>query len=535
MVVAASQPLAAQAGLTMLQRGGSAADAAIATAAALTVLEPTTNGLGGDAFALVWDGTSVRGLNGSGRSPRAFRREMVQEAKFPTRGWLPVTVPGQIRAWRDLHLRYGKLPFKELFLPAIDLARQGFLLAPLTAGLWKNAASTFSADPYWRNCFLPSGQAPSAGELIQLPDHARTLEVIADTGGEAFYSGELARAIVAHSTATGGVLSLDDLATHTSDWVEPLSIEYHGHKLHEIPPNGQGIAALIALGVLRHFDIASMDADCPDATHLAIEAMKLGFADAHTHVADRAAMNLEPAALLDPNRLEQLAHKIDSTHAQDFGAGIPKPGGTVYFCTADAQGMMVSFIQSNYTGWGSGIVVPTTGIALQNRGACFTLAAGHPNEAAPSKRPYHTIIPAFLTRTAPQETPQPHTDPAAAGSGKDEALMAFGVMGGFMQPQGHLQVTSRIVDHQQSPQAALDAPRWQWMRSLDIGVEPWWNSADERDPSRSLVDALCARGHAAKLAKEKSVSFGRGQAIMCLATGYAAASDLRADGQAVAL
>ena len=529
--VATSQPLAAQAGLEMLRRGGSAADAAVATAAALTVLEPTTNGIGGDAFALVWDGKSVHGLNGSGRSPAGLRREHILGATYPTRGWLPVTVPGQVDAWAKLHQRFGRLTFAELFEPAIAAARDGYLLPPNTAELWARAAPSLSMGHShavdWAAAFLPAGSAPTAGQRIVLNDHASTMEAIAASGGRDFYEGALAGRILAHSVSTGGLLVRDDLAQHTSDWVEPISVSYRDYRLHEIPPNGQGIAALIAIGILRQFPLGELDPDCPDAAHLGIEAIKLGFAQAHAHVADPTHMERTTAELLDDAHLTRLAKRIDPNRAQLFDAGIPKPGGTVYLCAADCDGMMVSFIQSNYTGWGSGIVVPGTGIALQNRGACFSLAAGHPNEAGPLKRPYHTIIPAMLTRDS--------------ADGAMEAAMAFGVMGGFMQPQGHVQVTSRVVDHHQNPQAAIDAPRWQWLRGVQVQVEPAGASPRVRgsdpacDRSESLVAALRALGHDASLADSRSVTFGRGQAIWRLDGGYCAGSDSRADGQAVAL
>ncbi|MSR29588.1 MAG: gamma-glutamyltransferase family protein [Phycisphaerales bacterium] len=515
-MVATSQPLAAQAGLEMLRRGGSAADAAIATAAALTVLEPTTNGLGGDAFALVWDGVRVQGLNGSGRSPAALSRERVRATSYPTRGWLPVTVPGQIDAWAQLHGKFGRLKFAELLESAIGYARDGYQVAPLTAALWAKAAPALSRGhdhaEHWAATFLPTGTAPAPGERVFLPDHARTLERIAASHGRDFYEGEIAARILAHSSATGGLLDTGDLARHSSEWVEPIHIDYRGYRLHEIPPNGQGIAALVALGILERRDLATLSPDCPDAIHLGIEAIKLGFADAHSHVADRAHMTRSPDEMLDPARLAALATRIDLSRAQDFSSGIPKPGGTVYLCAADSRGMMVSFIQSNYAGWGSGIVVPGTGIALQNRGACFSLAPGHPNEVGPSKRPYHTIIPGMVTRIG--------------ATGGDEPAMAFGVMGGFMQPQGHVQVVTRMVDAHQNPQAALDAPRWQWMRDLSVQLEPGVADATIAD--------LRARGHAISIADSRSVSFGRGQAIVKMPDGWMGASDLRGDGMVAA-
>jgi gamma-glutamyltranspeptidase/glutathione hydrolase len=284
-------------------------------------------------------------------------------------------------------------------------------------------------------------------------------------------------------------------------------VPYRGYRLHEIAPNGQGIAALIALGILETRDFANLSVDCPDALHIAIEAIKLGFADAHAHVADPANMRITSAELMEPSRLVKLAKRIDLAQAQDFSSGIPKPGGTVYLCAADSQGMMISFIQSNYAGFGSGVVIPGTGIAMQNRGACFNLETGHPNCVGPSKRPYHTIIPGFVTRTTPTG---------------EEPAMAFGVMGGFMQPQGHVQVMMRMIDFAQNPQAALDAPRWQWMQGKSIQLEPGFSDA--------TIAELRRRGHEITIADARTVTFGRGQAIVRMSDGWMGASDLRADG-----
>ncbi|MDA0974643.1 MAG: gamma-glutamyltransferase family protein [Planctomycetota bacterium] len=513
-VVATSVPAAASAGLDILRRGGNAIDAAVATAACMTVVEPTTNGLGGDAFALVWDGTRVHGFNGSGRSPAGFDAAMLEgQTRFPRLGWTPVTVPGEVALWRDLSHRLGRLPFADLMAPAIEFAERGFPLSPQTADLWNRAATTYASRPDWCETFLFEGRPPRAGEIVRLPGHARALRAIAESNGEAFYTGEIAAAALAE----GGALRASDLAAHETLEVEPISVGYRGARLHEIPPNGQGIAALVALGVLRSFDLPSLDPECPDVLHLQIEAVKLGFADAHRHVADPRFVDRAPAELLAPERLRELADRIDPAAAQTFDAGTPRPGGTILLCAADDEGRCVSFIQSNYTGFGSGVVVPGWGIAMQNRGACFHLDPTHPNAAAPGKRPYHTIIPALATPI----------DPAAAPS---EGLMAFGVMGGFMQPQGHLQVLSRVRDHLRNPQAALDAPRFQWTSGRSVMVEPGF-------PDATLAD-LESRGHQLKRASTRSVTFGRGQAIHALGDGnevaWCAGSDPRADGQAAA-
>ena len=513
-IVATSVPIAATAGLEMLRRGGTAADAAVATAACMTVVEPTTNGLGGDAFALVHDGRGpVQGFNGSGRSPAGLDvAAFANERRMPRLGWKPVTVPGGVAMWVDLWRAHGRLPFADLLAPAIDYAENGYLVAPQTAGLWTRAAKSYSARADWNDTFLFDGSPPAAGQLVRLPGHARTLRAIAESEGEAFYRGEIAEAIETAARAENGFMRASDLAAHETLRVEPIGIDYRGTTLHEIPPNGQGLAALVALGVLRHFEIGDLDPDCPDVLHLQIEAVKLGFADAHRHVADPRFVDVSPAELLAPARLKELADRIDPTKAQSFDAGIPKPGGTILLCTADAEGRCVSLIQSNYTGFGSGVVIPGWGVAMQNRGACFHLADGHPNQIGPDKRPYHTIIPAMATPTDP-------TAPAADG------LMAFGVMGGFMQPQGHLQVLSRVRDFGQNPQAALDASRFQWMSGVNVSLEPGF------DPT--VYEVLAQRGHRVKRAENRSVSFGRGQAIHAIKDGWCAGSDLRADGQAV--
>ena len=338
-VVATSVPVAASAGLSILGKGGTAADAAVATAACMTVVEPTTNGLGGDAFALLWDGTRVHGFNGSGRSPASLEiAAFAGLRRMPTAGWLPVTVPGQIALWADLWRRHGRLPFAELLAPAIRLAKEGYLLSPQTAALWKRAAGTLASRADWRETFLFDGKPPAAGELVRLPGHARTLEAIASSEGEAFYQGEIAQAIDRASRSEGGFLRASDLAAHETLAADPISIEYRGARLHEIPPNGQGLAALVALGVLRHFDLAGLDPDCPDVLHLEIEAVKLGFADAHRHVADPRFVDRSPEALLDADRLRGLAAQIDPAKAQAFDAGVPKPGGTILLCTADREG-----------------------------------------------------------------------------------------------------------------------------------------------------------------------------------------------------
>jgi len=505
--VATSQPLAAQAGLRMLLKGGNAVDATLATAIALTVLEPTSNGIGSDAFCILWDGKKLHGLNASGRSPAAWTPERFKGlSAMPQRGCDAVTVPGCVSAWVEMSSQFGKLPFADLFEPAIDYASNGFMVSPTISRLWANQVPELKDQPGFAQTFMPKGRAPLAGEFFTNPDQAYTLKRIAETKGEAFYRGELAEKIVNWSKQHGGAMTLDDLASHTLDWVEPIGLDYRGYTLHEIPPNGQGIAAMIALGILENFDLKALPVDSPDSMHLQIEAMKLAFADINEYVADPSSMRVTPAQMLDKAYLKERAKLINMKHALAPTHGDPSRGGTVYLTAADASGMMVSYIQSNFAGFGSGVVVPGTGISLQNRGFGFSLKPGHANIVAPRKRPFHTIIPGFVTH-------------------KDQPLMSFGVMGGSMQAQGHMQVLSRMVDYQQNPQAAADAPRWRIDSGLKVGIE------QGVDPA--TVSELRARGHDMPIADRWSTDFGRAQLIYKMSHGYFAASERRTDGQAV--
>lgn len=507
-VVATSQPLAAQAGLQMLHQGGNAVDAAIAAAIAKTVVEPTSNGIGSDLFAILWDGQELHGLNASGRSPAALTPErFTGRDSMPLHGWDAVTVPGAVSGWMTLSERFGKLPFEALFEPAVRYAREGFLVSPITAKAWASAERAFADMLAFSAGFLPGGRAPKPGELFRFEDQARTLEQIAATKGEAFYRGELAQKMVADSSANSGLFTESDFANHKADWVGTISQGYRGMTLHEIPPNGQGLAALLMLGILGHHPVADYGVDSADSLHVQIEAMKLAFADAHRYISDPDSADVSPEALLEPTYLAERAGLIDMTRAQNPGYGIPRRGGTVYLTTADASGMMVSLIQSNYYGFGSGVVVPGTGISMQNRGAGFTLTKGHPNEVAGGKRPFHTIIPGFLMQDG-------------------APLMSFGVMGGPMQPQGHAQMVVRLRDYGQNPQAASDAPRWRVVESLEVAVEQGFKP--------EVLDELSARGHQlTETAPEASFSFGGAQLIYRLDDGYLAASDHRKDGQAV--
>ncbi|QLL10481.1 gamma-glutamyltransferase [Mycobacterium vicinigordonae] len=503
--VCTSQPLAAQAGLRMLAEGGNAVDAAIATAITLTIVEPVSNGIGSDAFAIVWDGEQLHGLNASGRSPAAWTLEYFAGQRVPALGWNSVTVPGAVSAWAELHSKFGRLPFDRLFVPAISYGRNGFLVSPTVASQWRAQVPLFADQPGFAQAFLPHGRAPKPGELFQFPDHAATLEKIASTGGEAFYRGELAENLEAHCRANGGAMRADDLASHRADWVGTISGDYRGYTLHEIPPNGQGIVALIALGILENFDLSSLRVDSADSVHLQIEAIKLAFADAQAYVADIEHMTVPVEHLLNREYLSQRAALIDPKRAQAASAGTPR-GGTVYLTAADASGLMVSMIQSNYMGFGSGVVVPGTGIALQNRGADFVVAQGHPNQVGPGKRPYHTIIPGFVTKGG-------------------APVMSFGVMGGPMQPQGHVQVLVRIADYAQNPQAACDGPRFRWVQGSQVSCENGFPP--------STLEELRRRGHEL-LTTDDYNSFGSCQAIWRLDDGYLAVSDPRRDGQAAA-
>lgn len=509
-VVATSQPLAAQAGLRMLQRGGNAVDAALAAAITLTVVEPTGNGIGSDAFAIVWDGSTLHGLNASGRAPAAIDAErFLSSGTMSKLGWDAVTVPGAVSAWAALSSRFGRLPFADLFESAITYAERGFPVSPGIARGWAGAAKVLGVRPDFARAFVPGGSTPAAGSTWSFPDQGRSLRLIAESGGESFYRGALADAMVAAAEAEGGPLTHEDLAGHTAEWVGTVTTDFAGGALHEIPPNGQGLAALLALGILRHTDLAGYDVDSADWLHVQIEAMKLALADAHRFIADPVHMDVSVAALLDDAYLASRAASIDMTRAADPGNGDPRRGGTVYLTAADRDGMMVSYIQSNYYGFGSGVVVPGTGISLQNRGMGFSLERDHPNVVAGGKRPFHTIIPGFMM----------------AGG---QPLASFGVMGGPMQAQGHVQMTVRMLLNGQNPQAASDAPRWQVLEGRELLIEQGF-------PAKVSAELL-ARGHALReTPPEQSFSYGGAQLIARLpdGAGYVAGSDHRKDGQAV--
>ncbi|WP_245631738.1 gamma-glutamyltransferase family protein [Alicyclobacillus ferrooxydans] len=512
-MVATGHPLAAQAGLSVLAQGGNAIDAAVATAAALTVVEPTANGIGADAFALVWVKGKLHGLNSSGPSAAGISIEAVKEAghsEMPTFGWTPVTVPGAPAAWAELVAKFGKLPLTKVLAPAIELAEEGHAVAPTVARGWqasaKRFAEMFHGEEYqgWFDTFAQDGKGPNPGDVVRLRDHARTLQAIAETDARAFYEGELAERIDAHARKHGGYLRLSDLASFHPEWVDPISVNYRGYDVWEIPPNGQGIVALMALNIISGYDFT--DRETYQTYHRQIEAIKLAFADGKHYVTDPRSMRVSSKDLLSAEFAAERRKLITDT------ALLPEPGklpssGTVYLATADGEGNMVSFIQSNYMGFGSGIVVPGTGIGLQNRGHTFSLDPNHVNALAPGKKTYHTIIPGFLTKGT-------------------EAVGPFGVMGGFMQPQGHLQVVSNMLDFHMNPQAALDAPRWQWMDGKHVVLE--------RGVPAHIAEQLARMGHQIQIANEGG-SFGRGQIIVRMPNGsLAGGTEPRTDGHIAA-
>ena len=511
-MVCTSQPLAAQAGLTILQQGGNAIDAAIATAICQTIVEPTNNGLGSDCFALVWTGGKLHGLNGSGYAPQRLTPEAVAASgateKMPLRGWEAVTVPGAPSAWAELHKRFGRLPFAKLFEPAIYYAEQGYPVSPIVAHFWQEGIDALT--PYKNNPAIApwfatfdvhgNGVAPKTGELVTLPDHAKTLRILADSYCESYYRGELAQRLVEFSDKTVGYLSLEDLADYRAEWVEPVHINYHGYDVWEMPPNGHGITALMALNILKDMEIGAKDTG--DTFHKQIEAMKLAFADGMHYIADPRYMQTRVEELLSDAYAAQRRALIGET-ALEPTHGKPFCGGTVYLCTADGEGNMVSFIQSNYKDFGSGIVLPGYGINLNDRGAGFSLNPELDDYLAPRKKPYHTIIPGFLTH-------------------EGEAVGPFGVMGAYMQPQGHVQVIMNTVDWLLNPQAALDAPRWQWI----AGKEIWLESS----VAPEIVEELRRRGHEVRVL-EDDTTFGRGEIIWRDSNGVlAGATEPRADG-----
>ncbi|MGB9299986.1 MAG: gamma-glutamyltransferase [Anaerolineae bacterium] len=512
-MVATSQPLAAMAGLRVLMEGGNAADAAVTTAAMLNVVEPMSTGIGGDCFALVYDASTgrVSALNGSGRAPAAFTLEEAQRLgllEVPFAGALPVTVPGTVSGWEALAQRFCTMSLGECLAPAIATAEEGFPVTPRISAAWRDAEEKIAEEPETARVYLP---APQAGELHQAPDLAQTLRSVAEGGSEAFYLGPLAQKIADHVQSKGGYLTVDDLAAHTASWTDPIATTYRGVEVLEHPPNGQGVAALLALNVLEAYDLRKMDFFDPTRWHLAIEAVRLAMVDAGRYVADQATSDVPAPLLLSKDYAARRRSLVDPEKALRLAApGRPQHRDTVYLTVVDGQGNAVSFISSLYHSFGCGLVVPGTGICLQNRGACFTLEEGHPNVLAGGKRPYHTIIPAMALRGG-------------------RLWLSFGVMGGFMQPQGHVQVLSNLVDCGMDAQAALDAPRFR----VDEGGGP--QVAIEEGVPDETRQALAALGHDVQVQPVFWSGFGGGQIIAVDAdTGVLeGGSDPRKDGFAV--
>lgn len=512
-MVATSQPLAAMAGLRILMEDGNAADAAVTTAAMLNVVEPMSTGLGGDCFALIYDANTgqVTALNGSGRAPASFGLEEAQRLgleEIPVTGPLPVTVPGTVSGWAALLERFGTMSFADCLAPAIATADEGFPASERISALWRSTEEKLSREPEAARVYLP---APNAGEIHRQPDLARTLRTIAEGGAEAFYEGALGQQIASFVQSKGGYLTGDDMAAHNATWETPIKTTYRQVDVLEHPPNGQGLAALVALNIVEGYDLAAMDYFDPARWHLMIEAMRLGMVDAGRYVADPAVAEVPVAGLLSKEYAERRRSLVQADGALDLAVpGQPEHSDTVYLTVVDGEGNAVSFISSLYHAFGSGLVVPGTGICLQDRGACFTLEPGHPNVLEGGKRPYHTIIPAMVLR-------------------EGRLWMSFGVMGGFMQPQGHLQVLVNLVDYGLDPQAALDAPRFR---------------VDERGGRRVAIEsgvplktrrALAAMGHEVQPETAFSPQFGGGQVIVVEPeTGVlAGGSDPRKDGCAV--
>ena len=527
-MVCTSQPLATQVGLDMLKAGGSAVDAAIAANAALGLMEPTGNGMGGDLFAIVYDAKTqqLHGLNASGRSPLGLNREVLmaeleklKRTTIPARGMLPVSVPGAVDGWFMLHSKFGKLPMAQLFAPTIRYAREGFPVSELIAYYWGRSVPLLGKEPgAFMATFAPGGRAPAKGEIFQNPNLARTLSAIADGGRDTFYRGEIADRMDAFFAANGGWLRKVDFERHTSNWVDPVSVNYRGYDVYELPPNGQGIAALQMLNLLEGFNLRAMGFNSPDALHVMIEAKKLAFEDRAKFYADPEFSKIPLKGLLAKDYAAQRRSLIKMDRAgKTYDAGNPalQEGDTIYLTTADAAGNMVSLIQSNYRGMGSGVVVPGLGFGFQNRGEMFTLQPGHTNDYAPGKRPFHTIIPAFIM--------------------KDGApWLSFGLMGGAMQPQGHVQIVVNLIDFDMNLQEAGDAARWQHEGSTDYDTPkmtaggfvflesgvPWATKAE-----------LQRRGHDLRT---DLGGFGGYQAIQRDAKSkvYLGASESRKDGQA---
>ena len=513
--VATSQPLASTAGLEVLRQGGNAVDAAVAAAAVLAVTEPHMTGIGGDMFAIVWLAKEQKlvALNASGRAGSLMTRETLQARGFrpgSQQGIMSVTVPGALAGWDKLLRTYGKRTLAQVLQPAIGYARDGFPVSPIIAAQWANETKFLQRDSAAAATFLPGGHAPKAGEWFRNPDLARTLQEIADKGIGTFYGGALGQRIVARIAALDGFVTLDDLKKNAPTWVTPISVPFRGYRVWELPPNNQGIAALEMLRILEPYDLKSMGQNSATYLHYLIEAKKLAYADLDRFVGDPDHLDMPAEQLLTDEFIAERRSHLNATRAQehvDPGPARTK-SETVYLTVADAEGNMVSFINSNYDYFGSGIVVPGTGFVLHNRGAGFTLTPGLPNTVAPGKRPFHTLVPGFVTQTV---------------NGREQAYMSFGLMGGGVQAQGHVQFLLNYFVFGMDLQAAIDAPRFRHYDGLRVALETPITDA--------VRDSLRAMGHV--LIEQPPVAFGGAQAIVRLPRGYAAASDPRKDGMAV--
>lgn len=506
-MIATSHPLAAQAGLSILQQGGNAVDAAVATAMSLTVLEPASNGIGGDSFAQIWFDGKLYGLNSSGPSPEKISLESVREKgflKMPKFGWETVTVPGTPAAWSSLSQRFGSLPLEKVAGPAIRYAETGHPIQPTLGKDWKNAYKVFSNMDEeifkgWMDTFTVDGGPPEIGDIWKSPDHAKTLRSMAETGMASFYRGELAERIDEFSRKTGGYIRGSDLSKFQPEWVTPVKINYKGFDVWELPPNGQGLVGLIALNILRECDFASGEE--AEFYHRQIESIKYAFMDGRRYITDPKFMDITYEKLLDRGlalkRKKQIAEGVSDPVESRFGEG-----GTVYIAAADEQGNMVSYTQSNWMGFGSGVVVPGTGIALHNRGNSFSLDHDDINRLEPNKRTFTTIIPGFITK-------------------ENEPIGSFGMMGGYIQPQGHVQFLCNIIDRGLNPQSALDAPRWRWDEGKVVRIE--------QDFPRYLAEELERKGHKIEIALDTRL-FGRGQIIWKDGKVLIGATEPRTDG-----
>ena len=521
-MAATSQPLATQVALDVLKQGGSAVDAAIAANAVQGLMEPTGNGIGGDLFAIVWSAEDKKlfGLNASGRSPKSLPFEHFAKHemdKIPSHGPLPVSVPGAVDGWYELHEKFGRLPMKDLLAPAIDYANDGFPVTQLVAYYWNRSVPILEKFPGFRETYMPDGRAPQEGEIFRNPRLAKTLQAIADGGRDAFYKGDIAREIDRYMKANGGFLSYEDLASHESDWIEPVSTSYRGYDVWELPPNGQGIAALQILNILEAYDLAALGRTSPEYVHLFAEAKKLAFEDRAKYYADPAFNEIPVKQLISKKYAAERRKLIDRTRAAkryDAGNVALRHGDTIYLTTADKEGNMVSLIQSNYRGMGSGMTPGELGFILQDRGEMFSLKEGHFNQYQPGKRPFHTIIPAFVT--------------------KDGApWMSFGVMGGATQPQMHAQIVINMVDFGLNVQEAGDAPRILHSGSSqptdEIMQDGGYLSMEDGFPMETRRK-LVQMGHQVRF---ESGPYGGYQAILRGDNGvYHGASETRKDGQA---